>query len=145
MDNIHTGEIYENEILEQELVLGQAAFHLNDLELWVNNKSAKNVCVTKVFRVIKLKTNKQKDCKGLQKYIWKYYEWILKYKGGFNVAKCKEMHDSSKNQNFTSTLMGFDLAVTDQGRDLRAWYIYYTAQWNVQFVHACCKKAKFHA
>lgn len=44
---------------------------------------------------------------------------ILKCKYGFYVNKSKAMHDSSKNQNFTSTFMGFELAVTDQARDLK--------------------------
>lgn len=34
------------------------------------------------------------------------------------MSKCKEMHIGARNQNFTYTLMGSELSVSDQDRDL---------------------------
>ena len=69
---------------------------------------------TKLFRVVKTR----EDCEALQRDLSKMGEWASTWQMGFNVAKCKVMHIGAKNPNYKYTLMGSELAETDQERDL---------------------------
>ena len=100
----------------QGSVLGPVLFNLfiNDLETGISSEVAKFADDTKLFRVVKTK----RDCEELQKDLSKLGEWAEKWQMRFNVKKCKVMHIGAKNQNFTYRLMGSELSVTAQERDL---------------------------
>ena len=57
-------------------------------------------------------------CQGSQRDISKLGEWASKWQMRFNVSKCKVMHAGAKKPNFEYNLMGSELAVTKQERDL---------------------------
>ena len=69
---------------------------------------------TELFWVVKTRW----DCEELQKDLSKLGEWQAKQQICFNIRKCKIMHIGAKNQNFSYQLMGSELSVMDQERDI---------------------------
>ena len=98
-----------NSGVPQESVLGPILFNLfiNDLELGVSGEVGKFADDTKFFQVVKT-----------QRDFCKLGEWASKWQLQFSVSKCKVMHVGAKRPNFKSKLMGSELVVTKQERDL---------------------------
>uniref|UniRef100_K7F105 Reverse transcriptase domain-containing protein n=1 Tax=Pelodiscus sinensis TaxID=13735 RepID=K7F105_PELSI len=100
----------------QGSVLGPILFNLfiNDLEKGVSSEVVKFADDTKLFRIVKTEA----DCEGLQEDLTKLSEWATKWQMKFNVDKCKVMHIGKNNPNYTYSMMGANLAMTNQERDL---------------------------
>ena len=100
----------------QRSVLGPVLFNLfiNDLETGISSEVAKFADDMKLFWVVKTR----RDCEELQKDLSKLGEWVAKWQMHFNIRKCKVMHIGAKNQNFIYQLMGSELSLMDQERDL---------------------------
>ena len=87
---------------------------INYLETGINSEVAKFANCTKLFQVVKTR----RDCDQLQKDLSKLGEWAAKWQMCFNIRKYKVMHTGAKNQNFIHQLMGSELSMMDQERDL---------------------------
>uniref|UniRef100_K7F0M2 Reverse transcriptase domain-containing protein n=1 Tax=Pelodiscus sinensis TaxID=13735 RepID=K7F0M2_PELSI len=100
----------------QGSVLGPILFNLfiNDLEKGVSSEVVKFADDTKLFRIVKTEA----DCEGLQEDLTKLSDWATKWQMKFNVDKCKVMHIGKNNPNYTYSMMGANLATTNQERDL---------------------------
>uniref|UniRef100_K7F0Y4 Reverse transcriptase domain-containing protein n=1 Tax=Pelodiscus sinensis TaxID=13735 RepID=K7F0Y4_PELSI len=100
----------------QGSVLGPILFNLfiNDLEKGVSSEAVKFADDTKLFRIVKTEA----DCEGLQEDLTKLSDWATKWQMKFNVHKCKVMHIGKNNPNYTYSMMGANLATTNQERDL---------------------------
>uniref|UniRef100_K7GG65 Reverse transcriptase domain-containing protein n=1 Tax=Pelodiscus sinensis TaxID=13735 RepID=K7GG65_PELSI len=97
-------------------VLGPILFNLfiNDLEKGVSSEVVKFADDTKLFRIVKTEA----DCEGLQEDLTKLSDWATEWQMNFNVDKCKLMHNGKNNPNYTYSMMGANLAMTNQERDL---------------------------
>ena len=100
----------------QGSVLRPVLFNLfiNDLETGISSEVVKFEDDTLFFQVVKTR----RDCEELQKDFSKLGEWVANWQMCFNIRKCKVMHIGAKNQNFNYQLMGSELSVRDQERDL---------------------------
>ncbi|CAM4564408.1 unnamed protein product [Caretta caretta] len=105
-----------NSGVPQGSVLGPILFNLfiNDLEKGVNSEVAKFADDTKLLKILKTKA----DCEELQKDLTKLSDWATKWQMKFNVDKCKVMHIGKNNPNYTYNMMGANLPMTNQERDL---------------------------
>ncbi|CAM5112909.1 unnamed protein product [Natator depressus] len=105
-----------NSGVSQGSVVGPVLFNIfiNDLEKGVNSEVAKFAHDTKLHEIVK----SQADCEELQKDLSKLGDWATKWQMKFNVDKFKVMHIGKHNPNYTYKMMGFQLAVTTQERDL---------------------------
>ncbi|EMP36995.1 hypothetical protein UY3_05796, partial [Chelonia mydas] len=91
----------------------------DQLNLWtrqkgVNSEVAKFEDDTKLLKIVK----SQADCEELQKDLSKLGDWATKWQMKFSIDKCKVIHIGKHNLNCTYKMMGSELAVTIQERDL---------------------------
>ena len=101
----------------QGSVLGLVLFNLfiNDLETGISSEVAKFADDRKLFWGVKTR----RDCEEFQKDVSKLREWVVKWQMCFNTRKCKVMHIGAKKfQNFSYKLIGSELSLMDQERDL---------------------------
>lgn len=101
--------------ITQRSILGPVFCNLfiNVMDLGMNNKVARFVDDTKLFRVVKAKN----VCEDLQKDLSKVVEWALQWQMSFIISIRWCLQGQKNNLIFSYTLVGPNLAVTDQERD----------------------------
>ena len=114
MDSFHNGEVKSS--VPQGSVLRPVLFNLfiNDLETGISREVDKFADDMKLLWVVKTR----RDCEEFQKALSKLGEWAAKLQMHFSLRKCKVLYIGAKNQNFIYWVMGSELSVMDQERDL---------------------------